>query len=86
MIPVLAIGTAWVLIASAIATVPHRLKRAAHTADPGEDHLTPEWIAGIPTDCLGDGPLLRERFDDIVAGDWFNGTLHYTGRTHGGAA
>jgi hypothetical protein len=67
VIPALAIGTAWLLLASAIATVPHRAKR----------HRPP-----APTPP----PTLDEQFDDIVRGFWFNGTLHYTGRTHGGAA
>jgi hypothetical protein len=69
MIPVLAIGTAWLLLASAIATVPHRAK------------LTP-----TPPPPPTPPPTLDEQFDAIVAGDWFNGALHYTGRSHGGAA
>jgi hypothetical protein len=32
-----AVGLGWILIACAIATVPHRAKRALRAADPGED-------------------------------------------------
>jgi hypothetical protein len=74
------VAVGWVLIGCAIATVPHRAKRAFCAADPGEDYYEPptsvplpcdDWMSLIPVDCLrDDDPVLHERFVSIISATW----------------
>jgi hypothetical protein len=77
-----AVGLGWILIACAIATVPHRAKRALRAADPGEDcdcYSPPtsapvpcdDWMSLVPADCLrDDDPVLHARFASIISHEW----------------
>lgn len=77
MIPALAIGTAWVIVACAIAP---KFGRAMKDADPGEDRYEPptsvpqpndSWMALVPADCLtDDDPELHGRFWGLVGAGW----------------
>jgi hypothetical protein len=72
VIPVLAIGTAWLLLASAIATIPGRAKLAP-TPTPPPPPLAPrdDLMAFVPADCLSDDDAeLHGRFWGLIAREW----------------